>query len=65
MLRCLSISIDDMVFRTHKYTRGTIKTLGGRELATGTLYKEVCLGVCGLAPFSYDVVETQIKFVVG
>ena len=65
MLRCVSISINDMVFRAHKYTRGTIKTLGGGELATGNLYEEICSGICGLAPFSYDVVEAQIKFVVG
>jgi hypothetical protein len=65
MLRRISISIDDMVFRAHKYTWGTIKSLRGCKLTTWDLYEEVRLGVCGLTPFSYDMVETQIEFVVG
>jgi hypothetical protein len=65
MLRCVRISVDDMVFRAHENTRGTIESLGRCKLTTWNLYKEVCFRICWLAPFSYDVVETQIKFVVG
>lgn len=64
MLRCVCISVDDMVLRAHKYTRGPIESLGRCELTTWNLYKEVCFGIGGLAPFSYDVVEAQIKFIV-
>jgi hypothetical protein len=53
-----------MVLRAHKYTRGPIESLGRCELTTWNLYKEVCFGIGGLAPFSYDVVEAQIKFIV-
>jgi len=65
MLRCVRISVDDMVFGTHKDTGGTIESVGGCELTTWNLYKEVRLGVCGFTPFSYDVIEPQIEFVVG
>ena len=65
MLGCVGISIDDVVFRTHKYTRRTVKSLGRCELTTWDLDKEVRLGIRGLTPLSYDMIEAQIKFVVG
>ena len=65
MLRCVSVPVDNMVFCAHKYTRRTVESLGRCELTTWNLYKEVCPGVCGLAPFSYDVIEAQIEFIVG
>jgi hypothetical protein len=65
MLRCFGISINYVVFRAYKYARGTIRSLGGGELATWNLYEEVRPGIRGLAPFSYDVIEAQIELVVG
>jgi hypothetical protein len=65
MLRCVSVSIDDVVFRAHEYTRRTIEPLGRRKLTAWHLYEEVSLGIRGLTPFSYNVVEAQIQFVVG
>ena len=65
MLRCFGISINYVVFRAYKYTRGTIRSLGGGKLASWDLHEEVRPGIRGLAPFSYDVIEAQIELIVG
>ena len=58
------MSVNDMVFAAYKHTRGSVITVRGRELATGDLHEQVGAWVRGFAPFSYDMVETEVQFIV-
>ena len=58
------VAIHDMVFAAYKHTRGSVITVRGRELAAGDLHEQVGAWVRGFAPFSYDMVETEVQFVV-
>ena len=64
VLWCVHMSVNDMVFAAYKHTRGSVITVRGRELATGDLHEQVGAWVRGFAPFSYDMVETEVQFIV-
>ena len=64
VLWCIHVSVNDVVFAAYKHTRRSIITVRSRELTTGYLHKQVGARVGRFAPFSYNVIETEVQFVV-
>lgn len=64
MLWCIHVTVDNVVFATYKHSRRAIESIGCCKLPTRYLHEKVRPRVGRFAPFSYDVIETEVKLVI-
>jgi len=55
---------NNVVFAAHQHARWSIETIRRRQLTTRNLDEEICPWICRLAPFTYNMIQTQVEFVV-
>ena len=58
------MAVDDVVFATYKHPRWAIESVRCCELPTRNLHEKICSRISRFAPFSYDMVETEVELVI-
>jgi hypothetical protein len=64
VLLFIHVSIYDMILTAYEDTGRTVESVRRSELTTGNLNQKVGPRVRRLAPFAYDMIQTEIKLVI-
>jgi hypothetical protein len=64
VLKRVHMPVDDVVFGANEDTRRAVKPIRGRDLSTRNLDEKIGATVCRLAPFAYNMVQTEVQLII-